>query len=133
MLSYTYEIEGDPIALARMRLSTRGIWDPQRQLKFNVGLYLKTLHNNKQPLCGPLHLDITLFMPFPKNMNQRVREKNLLSWHYCKPDLSNMLKFYEDIAEKAGIFKNDSQICSLTAKKVYDHVPRSRFTISEIK
>jgi Holliday junction resolvase RusA-like endonuclease len=127
----TYLIEGDPVALARPRLTTRGIWDSQRKLKTEWILQLQQQHHNLPELHGPLHLDLTFFMPIPESRSLKKRTELVGTYHLFKPDTSNMIKFVEDCAQGV-IFKDDCQISIITCKKVYDDNSRTEFTITEL-
>lgn len=78
---------------------------------------------------GPLHLEVTFYFAIPKS-----RDKKLIqgTYHYYRPDLSNLIKFLEDIA--TGIlFDDDCIISSITSKKCYDDCPRTEFIITELE
>ena len=60
---------------------------------------------------------------------KRLELENKL--HHFKPDLSNLIKFVEDLANGI-IYKDDSQISCITACKVYSQYPRTEFTISSL-
>lgn len=110
--TYIYHIPGDPIPLARPRLSKNGIWDSQKHIKTDIGFYMNFLHKNKPLLKGPLHVNLEFFLKMPK------KKKDSL-WHMSRPDLDNMIKFYLDVA--IGIlYEDDRQISKITAQKIYD-------------
>jgi Holliday junction resolvase RusA-like endonuclease len=133
MRRYTYIIEGEPIPLARPRLSKmhNKIYDSQKHEKFLLGIGLRNQHDDRPPFEGPVRLDITFFMPVPLS---RIKEKKSLmdSYHYYRADLSNMVKFYEDLAQDCGILKDDCLIAEIFAKKIYGE-PRTEFTITSLK
>jgi Holliday junction resolvase RusA-like endonuclease len=52
--------------------------------------------------------------------------------HVSKPDLSNLLKFMEDLAVDIRILKDDCLIAETTCRKVYDDNPRTEFIFQEI-
>jgi Holliday junction resolvase RusA-like endonuclease len=64
-------------------------------------------------------------MPIPKTR----KKKNL--FHISRPDLSNMIKFYEDVAQGI-LFSDDSKIAKITATKVYDEMPRVEIIITNV-
>ena len=119
-----YIIPGNPIPLARPRLVGKIVYDSQKKLKRKIWELLILLHGNNPQYEGALHLSIVFFMKKPKG-------KKLENWHQKRPDLSNMIKFYEDVASGI-IFKDDAQIAKITASKVYDNVPRVEFTITSL-
>ena len=120
----TYTIPGNPIPLARPRFSKGHVFDCQKREKTAIALIIHNQRGNTSFLEGPLRLDITFFMKIPK------KGKNLL-WHIKRPDLSNMLKLYEDVA--IGIlYEDDSQIAEIVARKIYDEYPRTEFTLTHL-
>lgn len=133
MERYTYIIEGEPIPLARPRMSKlhNKIYDSQKHEKMMLCIVLQSQHRNKPPLDGPLRLEITFFMPVP--LSRQKEKKSLIDTpHFYRCDLSNMIKFYEDIAQDSGILRDDCLIAELIAKKVYGE-PRTEFTITTLK
>jgi Holliday junction resolvase RusA-like endonuclease len=123
-----YVIPGEPIALARPRfsLSSKRVYNHQRGSMNNAAIFLQSQHNTSKLYEGPLHLDVTFFFPYPKHFSRKKREES--EFKESKPDLSNLVKFVEDIA--TGIlYHDDAIISSISAKKVYAIEPRTEFTI----
>ncbi len=120
---YIYIIPGNPIPLARPRLSKNGVWDSQKHIKFDIGVYLKFLHKNNPLFVGPLHLIITFFMNPPK------KNKNI--WHITRPDLDNMVKFYMDVANGI-LYEDDSMVARITATKMYHAESRTEIIIEKL-
>lgn len=126
-----YVIPGDPTALARARYGQRKVYDSQKQLKLIAGLSLVEQHRGLEMFIGPLHLDVTFFMGTPSKMNAAKRKSLDSTYHVYRPDLSNLLKFIEDIA--TGIlYRDDSLIASISCKKIYDELPRTEFILTQI-
>jgi Holliday junction resolvase RusA-like endonuclease len=127
-----YIIEGDPVPLARVRAAyhSRHMYDSQKDLKIHRLIELQNMHQDAPPLAGPLHLDITFYLKMPKLSPRKRKEKNH-SYHQYRPDLSNLIKFVEDIAQHL-IFDNDSQIAQITSRKVYHEKPRTEFQVTQI-
>ena len=132
-MQYTYIIEGEPIPLLRPRYSPRHnkLYDSQKNEKLILGINLRNQHQDRDPIDGPIRMDITFFMPVPKT---RLKEKKALmnTYHFYRADLSNMIKFYEDVAQDCGIFRDDCLIAEIFAKKIYGE-PRTEFTITTLK
>lgn len=125
----TYVIEGDPIALARVRIASNNrCYDSQKETKLVCGIQLSNQHENLPLFTGPLHINMTFFMPIAPSS----QKKNLAgSYHYFRPDLDNCIKFICDIA--TGIlYHEDCIIASISAKKVYDNKPRTEFCITQL-
>lgn len=120
-----YVIKGDPIPLARHRMGAHGAYDIQKKEKLMVGITLASQHDRLPLYEGYLELDITFYLKTSK-------KKPKTGWHNFKPDLSNLVKFVEDVG--SGIlYVDDSIISSIIAKKMYDENPRTEFTIRELK
>jgi len=126
-----YILPGDPIPLARARVGKRSVWDSQKQLKLVAGIALLNQHGNLPQFSNSLHLDVTFYIGFPIRMGKKARDKKNGTYHVYKPDVSNLLKFIEDICTGV-LYRDDSLIAVVTAKKIYDEIPRTEFTIREI-
>lgn len=122
-----YILHGDPIPLMRARHGNRKTWDAQKHIKLALGLMMQEQHRGKKMYCGPLHLDVDFYFVPP----QRRNKDHAYDFHIFRPDLSNLIKLVEDVA--TGIlFSDDCIIASLSAKKKYDNVARTEFTISRL-
>jgi len=125
VISKEYKIAGDPVPLARPRASlTCKMWDAQKQVKLARGLQLRNQHGDLPFFNGPLHIDATFYFEPPK-------KKDLGSLHVYKPDLSNLVKFLEDIATGV-LYKDDCLIASTSAKKCYADQAATVFTIKQL-
>ena len=76
-------------------------------------------------------MDITFFMRPSKKFTALNKKTFINQYHTFIPDLSNMIKYVEDTAQGI-LYKNDSIISSITAKKVYDLNPRTEFTLKTL-
>lgn len=125
-----YVIPGDPIALMRARhLGTgRRPWDAQKKVKANIGIVLDSQHAGRPLYIGPLALKITFHFSMPKSH----KGKSIGKYHPSPPDLSNLIKFVEDIAQSI-LYQNDCVISVIEARKVYSLESKTEFTIREIK
>jgi Holliday junction resolvase RusA-like endonuclease len=128
-----YTLLGDPIPLARARIgqSADRFWDSQKQIKLASSLNIKNQHvfadGSLRPFYkGPLHLNVTFFMKMFKTGKQRPGQ-----YHVFKPDTDNMIKFICDICNNL-LFHDDSQISSISARKVYSRKERTEFSIIEL-
>lgn len=123
-----FTIPGNPIPLKRHRHSKSGTYDPQKAEKLYCGLLLKQQYS-ALPLLGPLHLELRFFMPIPKI----PKKYQMVSMpHYLRPDCDNLIKFILDCANNI-LYKDDCQISSLFAIKVYDNRTRTEITIIKEK
>jgi Holliday junction resolvase RusA-like endonuclease len=129
MEAITYIIKGDPIALARGRYHNRKVYDSQKNEKLCLGITLLNQHKARPLYSGPLQLDVTFYMPIAKS-KQKQRNSILDTYHVFTPDLSNMIKFIEDIANSI-LYDDDCLISKINAKKIYGD-PRTEFTITQL-
>ena len=127
--SMKYILVGDPIPLYRARFSSisNRMFDSQKEIKLVTGITLRSQHNEQIPFDGPLHLDIHFFFLTPLRKPKLNKQ-----WHIYRPDLSNLIKFYEDIATTV-IFDDDCIIAKISATKSYDKNARTEFIITEMK
>ena len=124
-----YVIKGNPIPLARARVSKGVFYDPQSDLKEAFAWEYK-LHPGAKCYSGALKLTVTFYMAIPK-MSAIKKEKTIGTHHAKRPDLSNMIKFLED-AIMGLAYMDDAFISVIEAYKVYDLCPRTEFTIEEL-
>ena len=120
-----YIIIGDPIALARPRFNVQKVYDGQKHKKLIYGINLKNQHEGKPFYEGNLHLDVKFYLKIANKKKKSVLED---TYHVYRPDLSNLIKFIEDIGTGI-IYKDDSLICSVHAIKKYSATPRTEFEI----
>lgn len=128
MISQIYVINGNPIALARPRLGHKKVWDCQTELKAVSAIELRYQHANQQMYYGPLHLNVTFYLPIPSSISKKKKSQLFGSPHIFRPDLSNLIKYIEDVATGI-IYRDDSLIAKITSFKLYDNNPRTEFTI----
>lgn len=115
--SATYIVPGDPVPLARVRFGNRKAYDIQKPWKNKVGLILKSQHTG--PLfTGPLYVRVVFYMPIPESYSLKRQRVMPYCYHFKRPDLSNLIKFIEDVCNEIVIL-DDSCICKMDAQKVY--------------
>src|SRR5271165_1312730 len=127
-----YVIPGNPIPLQRVRFGGGRCWDEQKKVKVGLQVILDGLHGANPMYSGPLQLEIIFYFKFPQAVSQKKKDEMREKGHSNKPDLSNLIKFYEDIA--TGIlYEDDRLISDIIARKRWDDVPRTEFVITEIR
>ena len=129
---YTYIIEGEPIALNRAKpnYTQRHVYDSQKNRKLITGITLANQHRDRPQFIGPISLEVIFYMPIP---DSRLKDKKALlgTYHHCRPDTSNLIKYIEDAAQSI-LFKDDCIIAKIVAEKIYGE-PRTEFTITSLK
>ena len=122
-------IPGKPIGKRRPRFARRGKFVvTYNDQETEEGRFLLDARRQwKAPIMeGPVYLSLTFFMPIPKSTSKKVlsaMRKNGVR-HTKKPDLDNMVKFVKDCLNGL-VWKDDSQVDELTAKKIYSENPRT--------
>lgn len=112
-------IPGKPIAKKRPRFFRRGnivgTYNPQ-ETEEGRWLLLASSNLPEKPIDGPVSLKCSFIFDFPKSYPKKKRGEAV---HITKPDLDNLVKFVKDCLNKTA-WRDDSQVVSLTAKKIYD-------------
>jgi Holliday junction resolvase RusA-like endonuclease len=72
---------------------------------------LEAANSSCEPLEGAVSLTVTFLMPQAKS--------NKKGLPYQKPDLDKLIRAIGDSATDAGCLSDDSQICQITANKVW--------------
>lgn len=72
-------------------------------------------------------MEIAFFMPIPKSKSIKLKGE----YHHIRPDLSNLIKMVEDIAQSI-VYHDDCIISSISAKKTYDLNPRTEFSFTKL-
>jgi len=146
-------IPGNPIAKARHRrrklFNGKVIdYDPQETEKFKVTSFLKwyvkcyfesnekeRLKEGQKMACDEaFEMHVTFHMPIAATDSELKRNAKLWGFipHAQKPDCSNLLKFYEDAANEV-LYRDDCQLTSVSAKKLWSNNPRTEINIMAIK
>ena len=133
---HTWTIPGNPKPYqvwVRMRRPTTAYyafktWQEQIQAFFKVNW-------NRSPLDGPIALDLSFFLPIPETAP--IKEPARSAWigrhMIMPPDVSNLVKAWEDGAKKF-LMVDDSQVVMLVASKSYVDGPQgySLVTVREV-
>lgn len=129
--SNTYVLDGNPIPLKRPRFGNHKCWDAQKQEKMNYRFILAEQHNLKPKFSGPLKLDVTFYFAIPKSISKKKKQQLLSTYHTIKPDIDNLIKFILDIGNDI-LYDDDCTFAEICAKKIYDSIGQTSFTISEL-
>lgn len=122
-------IPGVPVSQGRPRLTKEGVYNPNSEDKKKAKWLVKQQYR-KKPLETPLRLDVWFLMPIPASFSKKKREDLVGKPHTIKPDLDNLLKFLDFLIGTA--IKDDSQIHTIYAHKLYSSVPETKIIIHEV-
>jgi len=125
-------VDLEPMAASRPRFSKYGTYNNSKYTNYKSAFLLKAKQQNKKFLTGALRLDVLFVMPIPKSWSKKKRLASVGQPHICKPDADNLVKAMLDALE-GTIYKNDSQVYSINAKKIYGNNPRTIYILEEIK
>lgn len=130
-------IPGKPIAQGRPRgFSPKGspairFYDPQAKEKKQVSMMMAREVPDRG-IDEPVRLCMKFVMPIVSGMKKAIVDTiRNGGWipHVKKSDIDNMVKFYMDCISMAGIWRDDSIVCSLRADKFYGDKPRTEVKI----
>ena len=110
----------EPIAKARPRLGKHGVFTPTRTRKAEA--FLKLHFNKYSPSDKPCSVDIT-FGCTHKNKGLWGKPKS------SRPDIDNLIKTVLD-SMNGTLVKDDSQIYTITSRKIYSEVGRIEITLT---
>lgn len=98
----------------RAALTARGVSDPQpNPSDLAVGSLID--HVAQIPtLTGAIRLGIQFYMPRPASVKVAKRPLPVVA-----PDLDKLVRGVGDALKAAGVYKDDAQVCSIQATKVY--------------
>lgn len=127
-------IHGKPIAKKRPRFVRRGKFvgtyncQETEEGKFKWDLLAQV--GEMKPIETAIHLTCRFFMPIPESVSKkkRVLYVGCAMPHVKKPDLDNLVKFVKDCANGV-LWRDDSQVISLTASKAYHPEPGTEIII----
>ncbi len=83
------------------------------------------------PIDGPVELRVTFYLPRPKSAPRRILEPAKL------PDLDKLVRGIGDALTTAGVWRDDSQVVSVIARKLFaggwrdkpEGLPRAEITV----
>jgi Holliday junction resolvase RusA-like endonuclease len=131
MIQIMFTVYGEPVAKGRPRFSTRGkfpvAYTPEKTKTYEseVGMMAKAAMGASEALEGALEAFIYVTFAVPASYSKKRTEACLsdLEKHTKRPDLDNVIKLIFD-GMNGIVFKDDSQITSIHATKVYGEVPK---------
>lgn len=135
MIRLQFEVQGEPKAKARPRVTRSGIaYTPKNTILYEnlVRTSFQQSYPDHVPLDCEMQAIITAYFSIPKSVSNKKRE--LMSFGLInptkKPDLDNIAKAILDSLNGIA-YKDDSQIVSLLISKKYSDRPRVEITLKE--
>lgn len=131
------DLYGDPVPQARARTVRRGgksiTYDPNSKLKEGYKWQIRSQYR-EEPLTVPVAMDVVFMMPIPKatSKTKTAAMINGSIHHMKKPDVDNMLKLINDVLNNL-VFKDDSQVIEIHARKVYSSKPGTYIRIIPVE
>ena len=75
------------------------------------------------PIDGPVHVELRCYFPRPKtHYTKRGLRPEAPTFHTSKPDSDNVLKAALDALTQMGLWRDDSQVCSVAVRKTYTEI-----------
>jgi len=122
-------ITGNPIPLKRARANVKSgrMFNSQWKQQEATGWLMRKLWN-RPFLCSPVQLDFLFIFEMPKSLSKRNRI--VVDGTPCLkvPDLSNLIKYYEDCGNGI-IWEDDRLIWKESQRKIWGEDPRTEIII----
>jgi Holliday junction resolvase RusA-like endonuclease len=136
MIAFT--VYGNPVAQGRPKFSSHGgftrAYDPKNSKDYKDYVKLAaTEHAPAALLEGPIGMVLTVYRSTPKSFSKKKSAQAEAGQIVptTKPDVDNYLKGVKD-ALKGVIWKDDSQVVEVFARKRYSARPRIEVKIKEL-
>ncbi|WP_373116429.1 RusA family crossover junction endodeoxyribonuclease [Holdemania massiliensis] len=135
MIALRFEVQGEPKAKARPRVTRSGIaYTPKNTILYEnlVRTSFQQYYPDHIPIDCEVEAIITAYFSIPKSASQRKKE--LMNFGLIsptkKPDLDNIAKAVLDSLNGIA-YKDDSQIVSMWVVKKYSERPRVEVILKE--
>lgn len=127
------EISGVPIPWRAHAGYGKRSFNPRFKEREAFQWQIRAQYNRLEPISGPVRTEYTFHMPIAKSTSKirRLQMLNGMIHHIVRPDATNLLKMYEDCL-KGIVFVDDSQVCEISARKIFDERPRVVIKIEEL-
>ena len=119
----TFRVYGEPVAKGRPRFTRQGrTYTPKKTHDYEseVAKMAKAAMGSSEPLETPVAVYVYVTFPIPQSSSKKRSEACLSGFekHTKRPDLDNCVKAVTD-GMNGVVYKDDSQIVSIHATKVY--------------
>jgi Holliday junction resolvase RusA-like endonuclease len=128
MPTMKYVIPGIPIPLQRPRYRGQAKpYDAQKHHKHEVKNVIESQHGQIPFYTTPVRAHFIFYFPIARTSETRS-DQLMHTPHVFRPDLSNLVKFYEDCCEGL-LYRDDSIIFEIHAVKMYSDTPRTEIVM----
>ena len=119
-------VEGEVVPKGRARITRSGIaYTPKktRDYENKLAFFAQQAMKDTPLFEGPLVVHVEVTIPIPESWSKKKREKALAGEirPISRPDLDNYIKILDGI--NGIVWRDDSQIVELTARKIYGEKP----------
>ena len=129
-MEYKLTIPGTPTPYSAPRFNKFKVYDVRYKEKDDARRSIRTQFD--QPIIhGSVKLKFVFYMPIPKSNAKSTQQSMAIGLipHTKKPDVSNLVKFAEDILKEIVII-DDSIVTKIIASKKYSEDPRTEITVT---
>jgi Holliday junction resolvase RusA-like endonuclease len=130
------DLQGSPVPQARPRIFKKGsrisAYDPKNQEKQQCKWQLRSQFR-EEPIKAPVSIDLTFYMPIPKNVSGVIKRQMLngVCYHMARPDIDNLQKFTLDCLNDI-VLADDSQVVEIRARKIFSTKPGTLIRINVV-
>ena len=122
------KIDLPPLAAPRPRFSKFGTYNNPKYTNYKKAFSLLAKRQCKSYFEGATRLEVTFYMQIPKSLSKKKQNELIGQYHIKKPDTDNLIKTVKDALNEV-LYKDDSIICEVEAKKIYSDEPRVEFKL----
>ena len=105
-----------PMPAPRPRVTRNGTHNPTDYTIYKRAVGMIARRRFRRPEEGPVAMHIDFLFEVPKSWSKK--RKAAAKWHTSRPDIDNLQKGIKD-ALNGIAYKDDSQVCQVTARKQY--------------
>ena len=113
-------IPGHPVGASRPTVTCYGAHYSRSHVQWErVAVQVVALTwRGRAPMEGPVSVEIEIVQRRPRSLCRRKDPPHRIP-ACCKPDIDNVAKLVLDALTKARIWRDDTQVCELSARKWY--------------
>lgn len=132
MAAISFTIPGAPFAKQRPRATRQGrVYTPAATVSFERQVGQIALHHFREPIAGPVWLEVAAFFAPAPSWSKRKRVGHLGMPHCQRPDADNLVKAIWDGLNRIA-FADDAQIAECVVRKRWAEVPQTIVTVAPL-